>query len=260
MSAIQTPLASAPASARTSLESTSTIRSVSSSAPHGAQLRSTHRVTPTRSTAAAARRHALREFYAIGQDRYTAGVPPSDIDRPDFRAEVWLDKFVRENKTKDVLNKENTLLHEIRALDGEGKALVYDNYNKLISATETIQSMRGNMDPLQPTTSALEPAVAHIAEVSTTLIATLSERRRKNDAEDVSSESKGFTSKEQADFLRAIVNAPRRIRELIQKGEVEKARADWDIIEPVLNKLKRINGVDRIVEDCITALKAEEKP
>ncbi|KAK9388413.1 Vps51/Vps67-domain-containing protein [Lipomyces mesembrius] len=260
MSARQKSTASTPASSRrTSTESTSTLRSVSSLAPNGAHLRSSHRGTPTRSTAAAARRHALREFYAIGQDRYTAGVPPSDIDRPDFRPEVWLDKFVRENKTKEVLNKENTLLHEIRTLDGEGKALVYDNYSKLISATETIQSMRGNIDPLRPTTSALEPAVAHIAEVSTTLIATLSERRRKNASEEVASNGNGHSSKEKSEFLRVIVDAPRRIRELVQKGDVEKARADWEIIEPVLNRLKGINGMDKIMEDCINSLKAEER-
>ncbi|KAK9376413.1 Vps51/Vps67-domain-containing protein [Lipomyces chichibuensis] len=258
MSARQTSTASTPASSRrTSTESISTLRSVSSAAPNGAHSRSTHRGTPTRSTAAAARRHALREFYAIGQDRYTAGVPPSDIDRPDFRPEVWLDKFVRDNKTKEVLSKENTLLHEIRTLDGEGKALVYDNYSKLISATETIQSMRGNIDPLRPTSSTLEPAVAHIAEVSTTLIATLSERRRKNASEDMASNGTGHSNKEMSEFLRVVVDAPRRIRELVQKGDVEKARADWDIIEPVLNRLKGIKGVDKIMEDCINALKAD---
>lgn len=31
---------------------------------------------------------------------------------------------------------------EIRALDGERKALVYDNYSKLIAATETIRKVR----------------------------------------------------------------------------------------------------------------------
>ncbi|KAK9235951.1 Vps51/Vps67-domain-containing protein [Lipomyces kononenkoae] len=260
MYARQTPPASTPGSSRTSIESTSTLRSVSSTAPpNGAQPRSSHRNTPTRSTAAAARRNALREFYAIGQDRYTAGVAPSDIDRPDFRPEVWLDKFVKESKSRDVLNKENTLLHEIRTLDGEGKALVYDNYSKLISATETIQSMRGNIDPLRPTTSALEPAVAHIADVSTTLIATLSERRRKTASDEMASNGTGHTAKEKAEFLRVIVDAPRHIQELLEMGDVEKAQADWDILEPVLNRFNSIKGVDKIMEDCIDALNTKKR-
>jgi hypothetical protein len=53
---------------------------------------------------------------------------------------------------------------DIRALDAEKKALVYDNYSKLISATETIHRMRANMDPLTPTALTLSPAIAEIYE------------------------------------------------------------------------------------------------
>lgn len=34
------------------------------------------------------------------------------------------------------------LLRDIRGFDGERKALVYDNYSKLIGATETIRKVR----------------------------------------------------------------------------------------------------------------------
>jgi len=41
-----------------------------------------------------------------------------------------------------LLAVENELVGEVRALDGERKALVYDNYSKLITATETIKKVR----------------------------------------------------------------------------------------------------------------------
>lgn len=34
------------------------------------------------------------------------------------------------------------MVTEIRGLDGERKALVYDNYSKLIAATDTIRKVR----------------------------------------------------------------------------------------------------------------------
>jgi len=37
---------------------------------------------------------------------------------------------------------------EIRGLDGERKALVYDNYSKLIAATDTIRKV--NLDAASP--------------------------------------------------------------------------------------------------------------
>jgi YD repeat-containing protein len=42
---------------------------------------------------------------------------------------------------KGVLSVENELVGEIRGLDGERKALVYDNYSKLIAATDTIRKV-----------------------------------------------------------------------------------------------------------------------
>ena len=44
-----------------------------------------------------------------------------------------------------VLRVEGGLISEIKGLDGERKALVYDNYSKLIAATETIRRMREKM-------------------------------------------------------------------------------------------------------------------
>jgi len=63
------------------------------------------------------------------------------------------------------------LVSDIRTLDGEKKALVYDNYSKLIAATDTIRKMRTGMDPLTPTTATLAPAIAHIAESARALSA-----------------------------------------------------------------------------------------
>ncbi|KAK9379363.1 Vps51/Vps67-domain-containing protein [Kockiozyma suomiensis] len=199
------------------------------------------------SSAAAARRTALREFYALGSDRFSAGVPPSDIDRPDFNANVWLDRFVRENSAQEVIAKENSLMHEIRTLDGEGKALVYDNYSKLITAIETIQSMRGNMDPLQPTTSALAPAVAHIAEVSASLIATLSENRR----EDSSSEQEQEMRRQE---VKLIVESPKRLRDLVNDGNVYEAKKQWTALEPVLYQLSNVKGIEQVRSQCLEAL------
>ncbi|KAK9467921.1 Vps51/Vps67-domain-containing protein [Lipomyces arxii] len=235
---------------RSSTDSVNTLRSVSSTAPNGSVH--SQRGTPVRSSAATARRNALREFYAIGQDRYRAGISASDIDRPDFKPDLWIDRFVREHKAKDLLHRENKIMHEIRTLDGEGKALVYDNYSKLISATEAIQSMRVSMDPLQPTTTALEPAVAHIAEVSTTLIATLSERRRKLAADEVQSDVE--VSKDVLKVLKTLVDAPSALSRLIDNGERAKAQAYWNTLEPALEKLEHVKGVNKIKEDCKSAL------
>jgi len=64
-----------------------------------------------------------------------------------------VDKLVRERNLTNLVAMENELVQgtfviktwiadlDIRNLDGERKSLVYDNYNKLIAATETIRKV-----------------------------------------------------------------------------------------------------------------------
>lgn len=107
-----------------------------------------------------ANRAALREYYnlkkaaggapslEVTEDSADRGgfaehseVPPSELDSPSFDADAYVRKALAENTLDDLLRVYTRVLGEIRALDAEKKALVYDNYSKLISATETIRKV-----------------------------------------------------------------------------------------------------------------------
>lgn len=68
-------------------------------------------------------------------------VPPSEMDKADFDADAFVKKALAENGMQDLLRLYTRVLGETRALDAEKKALVYDNYSKLIAATETIRKV-----------------------------------------------------------------------------------------------------------------------
>ena len=99
-----------------------------------------------------ANRAALREYYnlrAAGLDAPAlrielpeSEVPPSDLDAQEFDAEEYVNKVVAESSLEQLLRLYTRVLGEVRALDAEKKALVYDNYSKLITATETIRKVR----------------------------------------------------------------------------------------------------------------------
>ncbi|KAA8911962.1 hypothetical protein TRICI_003648 [Trichomonascus ciferrii] len=113
-------------------------------------------------TESSARRKALREFYKLQQqgagvsqgqqqqqstpppdfDLASAGVPESDIDvKEELDSEQYVKGLVRGNDIKQLLKRENALISELRTLDSEQKGLVYNNYNKLISASTTLQTI-----------------------------------------------------------------------------------------------------------------------
>ncbi len=74
-------------------------------------------------------------------------VAESELDKEGFDAEAYVKKALREKTLAELLITYGSVLREIGALEAEKKALVYDNYSKLISATEMIGRLRGGMDP-----------------------------------------------------------------------------------------------------------------
>lgn len=100
-------------------------------------------------------RAALREYYNLRAAAASASspstpriievpdseVPASEIDASDFNLDEFLQKTVAESTLQELLKLYTRVLGEVRALDAEKKALVYDNYSKLITATETIRKV-----------------------------------------------------------------------------------------------------------------------
>jgi vacuolar protein sorting-associated protein 51 len=63
------------------------------------------------------------------------------FDRDDFDALSHVRKLLESESLKELLALEHELVADVRTLDGERKALVYDNYSKLISASDTIKKV-----------------------------------------------------------------------------------------------------------------------
>lgn len=101
-------------------------------------------------------RVALRDYYKLTKtpatftseastplhdDEPAGAVPESELDAEGFDAEAYVKGILAKDGLEDLLRIERVLINEIKALDGERKALVYDNYSKLITATDTIRKV-----------------------------------------------------------------------------------------------------------------------
>lgn len=152
-----------------------------------------------------------------------------------------------------VLRVEAGLVGEIKGLDGERKALVYDNYSKLIAATDTIRRMRDRMDPLTPATSTLGPAVAHIAETARGLVAGTGGGGGDGDVGGEGREGgevERRRRKGEKDTVRWVVGTPRRLGVMLDEGRVEDAKGDWEEIQGILQKWRGVAGVEELRDQC----------
>ncbi|KAF2237492.1 hypothetical protein EV356DRAFT_530209 [Viridothelium virens] len=250
-------------SRRTSLESsTATSRSASATRP------------PQASETLRRNRAALRDYYGLKGPQTEAeskAIPPveveleSELDKAGFNAEQYVKDVLARERLEGILKTESNLVSEIRGLDGERKSLVYDNYSKLISATDTIRRMRTSMDPLTPTASTLSPAIAHIAETAEVLSRNLAEKTRgvRREAEESGRERSGSRGKEDEnegkkrarETVRWVVDAPGRMRGLIVRGKRGDAEKEWEQVRGLLEKWDGVKEVEEVRKQCEDVLK-----
>jgi hypothetical protein len=118
------------------------------------------------------RKQLLAEYYGkdktSGRSTSSASAAQDDtadklnLEGPHFDAAAYCDSLIGSESLAALLKRDNALEHEIVALDGEMKTLVYENYNKFISATDTIKQMKSNVDHLDTEMAALEARMAAI--------------------------------------------------------------------------------------------------
>ncbi|KAG0647111.1 Vacuolar sorting-associated 51 [Hyphodiscus hymeniophilus] len=233
--------------------------------------------SPSRSTSTTAppqrrNRAALREYYNLKKqeapsiddnasevsslnDYDTSSTALSELDDPSFNAQSYISRVLETQSLGELLKTYNAVLTDIRALDAEKKALVYDNYSKLIAATETIGRMRGSMESGNPMAKTLDLAIVGIYERAEGIKGELrrgmpeSQRRELEMGKDEreAAERKRRIRK----VIQGVLDAPAKVRELVADGKMEDARWLWKDKLRLLERWRErgVGGDD--VEKCI---------
>ncbi|KAI0155086.1 Vps51/Vps67-domain-containing protein [Hypoxylon sp. FL1284] len=196
-----------------------------------------------------------------GLQEHYSEVPASEMDRPGFDAEAYVRRALAESGMEELLRLYTRVLGETRALDAEKKALVYDNYSKLITATETIRKMRTNMDPLNPMASTLDPAIAQIYSQASAIRDSLRQSIPPPDTASKETEEARQRRARTKQLAIDVLDTPDKIRALVAEGRLEDARQEWKMPRKLLLvwKERGFGGldVDACIEDGDAALKGE---
>ena len=68
----------------------------------------------------------------------------------------YLQHLLRTTRLDGLLAKHTEMLSEIKNLDSDMQMLVYENYNRFISATDTVRTMKSNVDGMDSSMQDLE--------------------------------------------------------------------------------------------------------
>jgi hypothetical protein len=253
-----------PPSARPSSPSPSSIATQPSQRRNRAALRSYYNLKSTAAEAPSID-DASSEVSSLN-DYDTSSTLLSELDSPSFDVQEYVRRVLETESLAELLKTYNMVLMDIRALDAEKKALVYDNYSKLIAATETIGRMRGSMEGRNLGAGMLDAAVVGIYERAESIKAevrsTMPEAQRKQLEMGKEEREAAERKRRMREVVKGVLGAPGRVRELVHEAKMEDARRLW---EENLRLLERWNergvggeDVQRCIDDGEAALRGED--
>lgn len=126
-------------------------------------------------------RDLLTSFYGDNSSN-PDGVTRSDsftINTPAFDPARYMNNLVGKTNVEGLLQRHVEMAAEITNLDSDLQMLVYENYNKFISATDTIRRMKDNVVGMETNMEQLLEKITSVQSKSDSVDASLCERRER---------------------------------------------------------------------------------
>jgi len=186
------------------------------------------------------KRGLLKMYYGSGKDDSTKD--PYDINEPHFQHDQYLDKLFKERTLHELMDKETEVVKQIRSLDSDMQTLVYENYNKFISATDTIKKMKNDFRKMEDEMSKLDTTLNSVTEYSDKINTALQDKRTQ-----ISQLSGVHTLLHKLQFL---FELPNRLKKCIEMKQYALAVRYYIKARDVLNKYKHMASFQGIHADC----------
>uniref|UniRef100_A0A7N5K429 Vacuolar protein sorting-associated protein 51 homolog n=1 Tax=Ailuropoda melanoleuca TaxID=9646 RepID=A0A7N5K429_AILME len=200
----------------------------------------------------------LKIYYGLSEGE-TAGRPPgsdpldpTDLNGAHFDPEVYLDKLRRECPLAQLMDSETDMVRQIRALDSDMQTLVYENYNKFISATDTIRKMKNDFRKMEDEMDRLATNMAVITDFSARISATLQDRHER-----ITKLAGVHALLRKLQFL---FELPSRLTKCVELGAYGQAVRYQGRARAVLQQYQHLPSFRAIQDDCqvITARLAQQ--
>ncbi|KAL1449691.1 hypothetical protein WDU94_002175, partial [Cyamophila willieti] len=172
----------------------------------------------------------------------TSSGNPYDIDSPSFNSDLYLEKLLRECSLKQVMDEEYAIKRDAQTLHSDMQTLVYENYNKFISATDTIKKMKMDFKKMEDEMDLLVNKMSSVISFSDKISSTLQGNR-----DQIEKLSSVDTLLKKLQFL---FKLPSQLKTQIQENNYEQAVQDYLRAEKVLEQYGNLESFQGIQQDC----------
>lgn len=165
-----------------------------------------------------------------------------DIDGSSFNPDVYLDCLLKCATLKQVMDKEAEIVTQSQFLQSEMQTLVYENYNKFISATETVRKMRTDFKIMQEEMNKLSENMNKITSFSSQISESL-----KDSGNNV---RRLCGTRQLLDKLQFLFLLPSQLNKAILEGRYVDAVHDYTHAQRVLQKYGTQPSFQSIQAEC----------
>lgn len=179
------------------------------------------------------------------------GDKPLDINGNNFNPDMYLDVLLKHANLKQIMDKEAEIVTQSQFLQSEMQTLVYENYNKFISATETVRKMRTDFRIMQEEMNKLSDNMNKITSFSAQISDSLKESGN--------NVSRLCGTRQLLDKLQFLFLLPSQLNKAITEGRYADAVHDFTHAQRVLQKYGNQPSFQSIQTECSEIIYALKK-
>ncbi|XP_068146513.1 vacuolar protein sorting-associated protein 51 homolog [Drosophila tropicalis] len=167
---------------------------------------------------------------------------PFDMDTSGFDAEKYLEKLLKDCSLREIMDTEAAVVKDTQTLHSDMQTLVYENYNKFISATDTIRKMKNDFKQMESDVNLLMNKMQSITSFSEQITGTLQGTRSQ-----LCRLSEKHSLLKRLQFLSTL---PAKLKSLIEEQNYAQAVQDYLHAQKVFAQYGRQPSFDGIQREC----------
>ncbi|KAK9505452.1 hypothetical protein O3M35_009510 [Rhynocoris fuscipes] len=171
------------------------------------------------------------------------GGNPYDLNGQHFNPDMYLQKLLKEHSLKEIMEQEEAIVRDTQSLHSDMQTLVYENYNKFISATDTIKKMKSDFKQMETEMDLLGKNMDSITSFSDQISTTLKDTRQQ-----IAKLSGVHSLLKRLQFL---FKLPNKLKTLMEEGNYSQAVEDYIVTQQVLEHYAHLESFRGIQDDCI---------
>ncbi|KAH0951879.1 hypothetical protein HN011_001289 [Eciton burchellii] len=167
---------------------------------------------------------------------------PYDINGQHFNQDMYFQKLLKECTLKQIMDHEAEIIKNSQTLHSDMQTLVYENYNKFISATDTIRKMKTDFKEMEESMDLLAKNMDSITSFSEQISSTLHGTRQQ-----IAKLSSVHSLLKKLQFL---FKLPGNLKDKMKEGSYAQAVQDYVHAQRVLNQYSNMPSFQGIQKDC----------